>query len=133
MDKQSHIKTIAVSQETFDKLSEDVVKRLKENILNRLPEAEDVEFIILPREEIFKRYLQNKQHQEADIIILSDEAEEKERIEKERELAMRYASEIIMPPVLPDIHKMYPQTPVKQKPYVPHVIGRPDSKKKGGR
>lgn len=134
MSRENKIKTIAISTETFDKLSEDALNHIKESILSRFNKADDVEFIVLPREEIFARYVENKESANDPVIILLDDKDEKEQFEKGQEELINKAVEFKIPPHHCDVidaDYIYKEQISTQKPYVPHTIGKPDSKKKG--
>jgi hypothetical protein len=136
MCEDDKIKIIAISKETFDKLSEDKIQHLKESILNRFQEAEDVKIIMLPREEIFNRYIEKKEPKDARVVVILDDKDEKERFEKSQEEFINKVMEFTMPPHLPemlDSEYIYQEQKKQQKPFVPRTIGKPNSKKKGGR
>ena len=136
MCEDDKIKIIAISKETFDKLSEDKIQHLKESILNRFKEAEDVKIIMLPRQEIFERYIEKKEPKDARVVVILDDKDEKEQFEKAREAFENKVMEFKMPPRLPEIidaEYIYQEQRKQEKPYVPRAIGKPISKKKGGR
>ena len=136
MNEENKIKTIAISQETFDKLSDETINRIKESVLERFKEIKGVELVILPREEIFDRYIENKKSQDTHVVVLLDDKDEKERFEKRQEELINKIMEFKMPPHLPEIldaKYIYQEQRKQEKPYVPRTIGRPNSKKKGGR
>jgi len=124
-------KKLAVSQETFDKLTEEFINNLKQN--------ENVVLVVMPREEIFSHTKKNSDDISG-IILAQDEAKEyeKELIEQQRIIEFQTPhriEELIenLPQMIYADPRPFPSQKQQNKYYVPRTIGRPNSKKKGGR
>ncbi len=129
MSNEEKFKKIAVSQETFDKLTEEFIDNLKQK--------ENAVLVVMPREEIFSHTKKNSSDISG-VILVQDEVKEyeKERAAQERIIEFKmpqYIDELIesLPQMIDS--KVYDNQKQQNKPYVPRTIGRPNSKKKGGR
>ena len=129
MSNEEKFKKIAVSQETFDKLTEEFIDNLKQK--------ENAVLVVMPREEIFSHTKKNSSDISG-VILAQDEVKEyeKERAAQERIIEFKmpqYIDELIesLPQMIDS--KVYDNQKQQNKPYVPRTIGRPNSKKKGGR
>lgn len=107
MSENNQKRKILVSQSTYEKISE----AMKDNLVK-----EGFEIEVVPNEE-FKARLKKEQK---DIYVFNEE----ENIEK-------MVLDFKMPPDYAHTDKFFPTK--KNKVYVPRTIGKPISKKKGGR
>ena len=132
MTEETDLRKIAISQETFEKLTEDFIEHLKNE--------EKVQLIIVGNSDL---HPSNIQHLEVSGVILAQD--EAEKYKKELEMEEKIIEYQNMSS-LGNIEKMIEQMdllntytperitlPKKQKYYVPRTIGKPNPKKKGGR
>ena len=150
MSNEEKFKKIAISQETFDKLTEEFI--------NNLEQKENVVLVVMPREEIFSHAKKNSSDISG-VILAQDEIKkykkrlitegilallaQEEAKEYEKELtAQERIFEFKTPQHIEELLEDFPQMidqgiyenqKRQNKYYVPRTIGRPNSKKKGGR
>ena len=131
MSNEEKFKKIAISQETFDKLTEEFINNLKQK--------ENAVLVVMPREEIFSHAKKNSSDISG-VILAQDEAKEyeKERTAQERIIEFKmpqHIEELLenLPQMIYEDPRPFPSQKQQNKPYVPRTIGRPNSKKKGGR
>ncbi|MBO4284648.1 MAG: hypothetical protein J5895_00235 [Alphaproteobacteria bacterium] len=129
MSDDKILRKLAISTKTFEQMSEEFIEHLKNE--------EKIEIIVCEPEDLY-----HKPMDELGVsgFILTQEEQEKYEAAKAKELeAQKRIAEYHK---LPDIDLsalasefLYdaPKTYKRSKPYVPRTIGRPNSKKKGGR
>ena len=132
MSEKEKIRKIAVSETTFSQMSEELVEHLKteEKVLivvvddsliheHKMLTHEKIDAIILSKEE------------EKELELISPQMPDNETLAKQIEEMNKVFEMKNVPEVIVEDRRIY-QEP-KQKYYVPRTIGRPNSKKKGGR
>jgi len=131
MNKEK-IKKIAISETTFSQISEEMIERLKK---------EEKVMLVVVDDSLIREY-KMLAHEKIDGIILSkEEAKEIElpepemldhaKLEKQLEEMSKVFEMQNVPDIIEDYQRVYERP--KQKFYVPRTIGKPNSKKKGGR
>lgn len=126
---EQKIRALAVSETTFSKMTEEMINHLKKE--------EHVRLIVVHDSLIHQTKM--LMHEKIDGVILSKE--ESMEYEKELEAENRiteYQRTDYMEKIMEqmnELDKYYPEPLPQQKTkyYVPHIIGQPNSKKKGGR
>lgn len=132
MSEKEKMRKIAVSETTFSQMSEELVEHLKteEKVLivvvddsliheHKMLTHEKIDAIILSKEE------------EKELELISPQMPDNETLAKQIEEMNKVFEMKNVPEVIVEDRRIY-QEP-KQKYYVPRTIGRPNSKKKGGR
>lgn len=132
MIESEKIRKIAVSEKTFSQMSEELIECLKtkEKVLlfviddslmceRKMLMNEKIDGIILSKEE--EKELELVAPEMPDNVTLAKQIEEMNKV-----FEMKDVPEVIM-----DYQRVYERP--KQKYYVPHTIGKPNSKKKGSR
>ena len=132
MSEKEKMRRIAVSETTFSQMSEELIEHLK---------TEEKVLLFVVDDSLISEH-KMLMHEKIDGIILSKaEAKEMEltapemlddaKIEKQLEEMSKVFEMQKAPEIIEDYQRVYERP--KQKFYVPHMIGRPNSKKKGGR
>jgi len=132
MSEKEKMRKIAVSETTFSQMSEELVEHLKteEKVLivvvddsliheHKMLTHEKIDAIILSKEE------------EKELELISPQMPDNETLAKQIEEMNKVFEMKNVPEVIVDYQPIYERP--KQKHYVPRTIGRPNSKKKGGR
>ena len=144
---EENIKKIIISEETFETLKQEEIEKLREK--------KDVGIVILPQKEVFSHFIHNtagvaavilsKTEQKdllnssgADFNLPEDVFEQRIKEIKKNLEPIEFKMPQHIEELLEDFPQMinqgiYDNQKQQNKPYVPRTIGRPNSKKKGGR
>jgi|GEM_PF-5231006 len=146
---EENIKKIIISEETFETLKQEEIEKLREK--------KDVGIVILPQTEVFSHFIHNtagvaavilsKTEQKdllnssgADFDVPEDVFEQrikeiKKNLEPIEFKMPQHIEELLenLPQMIYEDPRPFPSQKQQNKYYVPHTIGRPNSKKKGGR
>lgn len=123
-DKNQGIRKIAVSEEVFSKLPEGFAENLEQN--------EKVILVPYPKEEIHA--LKLKALAGMMCLVLSGTSNSKDSLSQEDLEKMQKNFEIRkLEPVDMGVFDEHQEKQHKAKMHVPHTIGKPNSRKKGGR
>lgn len=140
---EENIKKIIISEETFETLKQEEIEKLREK--------KDVDIIVLSQTEVFSHYIHitagiaavilSKAEQKdllnssgADFNLPEDVFEQRiKEIKKNLEPIEFKIQELPNLPEILDAKYIYQEQRKQEKPYVPRTIGKPISKKKGGR
>lgn len=127
MQNEEEIKKIVVSEKTLAQMTPEFLEKLKEE--------NNVRLVVVSNDMISE--IKAIAHQEGASIIILNEDEKREMIEQKiiEEENEKRIFEIKDFPLMDiqDARYLYVKPERKQRFYVPRTIGRPNSKKKGGR
>lgn len=124
MSKDENFKKIVISERTLSQMTSDLLEKLKQ---------EGVSLIVVGNDMISEIKMIAKQEQASAVILINDEEKELSKEDFTDKDIQERIFELKDLPKLSEIIELYPELQKKKKFYVPRTIGKPNSKKRGGR